>query len=169
MPLHRDTLSFMGVVIREARITALGALVRLLHESDEFHHQGAPTHIRTSDEPLRAEAYVRHLLNEDNGTIMVAEEDGGVVGLVHLAFYAQRREPTTAARSYADIGDIVVTDARRRSGVGRLLMDAAGAWARERGALDIELSVWEFNEGARALYESLGYHTARRTMSKQLE
>ena len=48
-------------------------------------------------------------------------------------------------------------------------MAAASDWAQAKGAAEIELAVWGFNRDAAALYESLGYQTTRRTMSKSLE
>ena len=48
-------------------------------------------------------------------------------------------------------------------------MAAVHEWARDRGALEIELGVWDFNSDATALYESLGYRSAHRTMSMRLD
>jgi len=53
--------------------------------------------------------------------------------------------------------DIFVEEAARGSGVGRELMDAAFARARERGCRRMELDVNEANAAALALYESLGF------------
>jgi ribosomal protein S18 acetylase RimI-like enzyme len=47
-------------------------------------------------------------------------------------------------------------------------MEAAQEWARQRGARRVQLTVWEFNEGAIAFYESLGYETYSRNMWKSL-
>ena len=53
--------------------------------------------------------------------------------------------------------DIFVEDAARGSGLGRALVEAAFARARERGCARIELDVNEANTAALALYESLGF------------
>jgi ribosomal protein S18 acetylase RimI-like enzyme len=53
--------------------------------------------------------------------------------------------------------DIFVEEAARGSGMGRELMDAAFARARERGCRRMELDVNEANAAALALYESLGF------------
>ena len=45
-------------------------------------------------------------------------------------------------------------------------MATAERWAAERGLHEIELSVWEFNQGAIAFYTELGYVTERRKMRR---
>lgn len=162
-------LRFMTLSVRTANERDLDAIVGLLHESDVFHQRQAPDFLLDSGAPLRAEEYVTHLLNEDNGTIIVAEEEGSIVGLVQMAFYERRREPTIKIRPFAIIGDVVVTEERRGTGVGKALMAAAEAWARERGAVEIELGVWEFNDPAIGLYEAIGYRIRRHTMMKPLD
>jgi ribosomal protein S18 acetylase RimI-like enzyme len=48
-------------------------------------------------------------------------------------------------------------------------MDRVYRWARAQGAVEVELTVYEFNEPAIAFYTSLGYETSSRRMSKRLE
>jgi GNAT superfamily N-acetyltransferase len=53
--------------------------------------------------------------------------------------------------------DLYVRDAARRGGLGRALVEAVVARARERGCRRIELDVNEDNQAARALYEACGF------------
>jgi [ribosomal protein S18]-alanine N-acetyltransferase len=57
----------------------------------------------------------------------------------------------------AQIMNIAVAPDVRRSGVGKLLMDAAINTAREKGAENLVLEVRESNLAAIALYESYGF------------
>jgi ribosomal protein S18 acetylase RimI-like enzyme len=50
----------------------------------------------------------------------------------------------------------VAPDARR-AGIGRDLIDAAAAWARDRGCARLVLSVTETNAAARSFYEACGF------------
>ena len=45
----------------------------------------------------------------------------------------------------------------RRNGLGRMMMDAAEQWLRERNAPKIQLMVRDSNEQAIGFYETLGY------------
>jgi len=62
-----------------------------------------------------------------------------------------------------------VAEGWRSQGIGHALMQQAETWAKERGITEVELSVWEFNQRALALYEKLGYRTKRRYMSKGID
>ena len=69
--------------------------------------------------------------------------------------YAGLRAPRGAQQ--ADIQTIAVVPGARRGGLGRALMGALIAEARDRGVREIFLEVRADNQGARALYESLGF------------
>lgn len=87
----------------------------------------------------------RDLLATSDGTILVADEGGAIVGLVamlgHLA---------------PELGMLVRAD-RRRQGVGEALLLASLAWARERGAREMVLHVFRHNDAALALYRKHGF------------
>ena len=51
---------------------------------------------------------------------------------------------------------LAVAPERRRAGLGRMMMDAAEAWLRARGAPKLQLMVREDNEDALDFYEALG-------------
>jgi ribosomal protein S18 acetylase RimI-like enzyme len=56
----------------------------------------------------------------------------------------------------------------RGRGVGRALLEAAEAAAREAGLQYVSLMVTEDNDAARALYDRAGFQTERRMMTKRL-
>lgn len=59
----------------------------------------------------------------------------------------------------ADIQTIAVSERARRRGLGRTLMNALVAEARDRGAREVFLEVRADNLGAAALYRDLGFET----------
>ncbi|MCM2313048.1 MAG: GNAT family N-acetyltransferase [Steroidobacteraceae bacterium] len=61
-----------------------------------------------------------------------------------------------AARTYV-LYDLFVDSAVRHAGIGRGLMLAAAAEARQRGAVSLVLSTAKSNRAAQRLYESLGW------------
>jgi GNAT superfamily N-acetyltransferase len=81
----------------------------------------------------------------------VAFRDGEAVGLANLGVRGED----------GWVGGIGVAAAARRSGVGEALMNALHEQARERDMKRVWLEVIVENSGAFALYEKLGYRTAR--------
>jgi GNAT superfamily N-acetyltransferase len=64
--------------------------------------------------------------------------------------------------------DFLVTSDRRRQGYGWAIMEAAEQVCRDRGVVEVGLSVFGFNSGARALYEQMGFEVTILQMRKRL-
>lgn len=96
------------------------------------------------------------LVARDDTALFIARVDGVIVASLTLAFY---RIPTGLK---AWIEDVVVDDAARGRGVGRLLNEAALAEARRRGAKDVSLTSRPVRAAANRLYLRLGFE-ARNT------
>jgi putative acetyltransferase len=122
--------------------------------------------------------YLRSIRRHPHAAVLVAEENGTIVGRLSIA-----RDLHPASEHVADVGLMVARDFRRR-GAGKALMEGAEEWARSAGIRKLELHVFPHNEPAIALYEGLGYereglrrrHYRRRTefldailMAKELE
>jgi len=68
---------------------------------------------------------------------------------------------TFEARPLLNVHDLVVAASHRRRGVGRALLEAVEAGAREAGACGVTLEVREDNPPARALYADFGFRDSR--------
>ena len=86
---------------------------------------------------------------ERGAAIVACEPD--VVGLLTM------RRLTRKRLAHAAYLGISIRKSWRGRGVGRALMTAAIAWARERDVRRIELHVMARNTGAIALYEKMGF------------
>ena len=95
--------------------------------------------------------YLRALRRYPHAAVFVAEDAGAIVGRLSLA-----RDQHPASYHVADLG-LMVAASHRRRGVGRALLDAAVAWARESGIRKLELHVFPHNEPAIQLYEGYGF------------
>jgi GNAT superfamily N-acetyltransferase len=103
---------------------------------------------------------VRRRLNQiqqdDQHTVYVAELSGYVVGWVHVHFCQ-----LLVADPQAEIGGLVVDEGHRRCGIGRLLMQQAEQWAREKGCWAVYLRSNVVRKDAHAFYEGIGYSNVK--------
>ena len=105
-------------------------------------------HREPSDEEVQAS--VRRIMEGGDAVYLLAGDNEGV---------CQVRFRWSVWKSAEDawLEDLYVRDDARGRGLGRELVEAAIALARERGARRIELDVNESNEAAIALYEACGF------------
>ena len=87
------------------------------------------------------------LMLTEQASALVALEDGRVLGYVGMMCVLDEGQ----------IINVAVHPDARRCGVGRSLMQAAEAYAKERGIVFLSLEVRESNFAARSLYSSLGW------------
>jgi GNAT superfamily N-acetyltransferase len=92
------------------------------------------------------------LSSSTRDVVFVALNGGAVVGWAH-AFLSVLLETDP----FVEIGGIVVAEAARRRGAGRLLMSAAEQWAVSHGCVEVRLRSNVLRDGAHRFYESLGY------------
>jgi len=97
--------------------------------------------------------------------LAVAEVDGRVAGLLHVFERPALEKPCEAI-----VQALVVEEAYRGKGVGRILMRHAETWARRRGLVSIALHTRIDRDDAHAFYVRIGYDSATTShqMRKQL-
>ena len=133
-----------SVTIRDATLSDEAALARV----DLATHTSA-----VSPAPPRVAGAVFFKADTDPADILVAEVDGTVCGWVSVA----QAIPLPSHSHVLEINGLGVDPSMQGSGVGRLLVAAAIAEARRRGASKLTLRVLGTNPGARRLYESCGF------------
>jgi len=158
----------MQFSIREATPEDYEGLCEVFAEVDAFHREALPQIFREPDRPARTEGFISSIISDEHAALFIAERDGQIVGLVRILIREAPDIPLMVPRRYAIIDNLAVAKPFRRSGVGRSLVGQAHQWALNQGITQVELNVWEFNKGAMAFYERLGYATARRRMWKSL-
>jgi GNAT superfamily N-acetyltransferase len=77
---------------------------------------------------------------------------GGVVGVISVH---STQHFTGEHDGY--IGELVVSEHAARQGIGRSLIAAADAWARDHGLAHLTLHAGAYNASARAFYATLGF------------
>ncbi len=115
--------------------------------------------------------YLDHLLKacgEQDGTLFVAEEGGRVIGFAAVQSRVPNEDHDECDYDFALISDLGVDPAHRGKGVGRALIAACEAFARERGARWLRIAVLGRNEIARGLYERCGFEDRQVILEKPL-
>jgi ribosomal protein S18 acetylase RimI-like enzyme len=158
----------MAPSIRPAISADYESVCVILAEADAIHHASEPDFFRLSTESCRPLALFEQWLAADDFAVYVAEAFGQAVGVLLLSERAVPDGPLMKPRRYANIDMLAVLEDWRSQGLGHALLQQAEGWARGRGLDSVELSVWEFNQRALALYKGTGYRTLRRYMGKQL-
>lgn len=99
-----------------------------------------------------AETALRAAMTDEDGVVLLADDGGGPVGFctAYLEFDSVR----FGRRCWVE--DMAVDPERRSEGIGKALLDAAKAWARERGATHLELDSGEARVDAHRFYEREG-------------
>ena len=140
------------VEIRDARPDDAAELAELIGQL------GYPT------EPTAVVRRVERLGATGVDRVLVAEDDGRIVGLVSVHVSRSLEYDGDAAKLSA----IVVDTDRRGTGIGRTLVEAAEAEARARGCEVLWLTTAEHRAGARAFYRTLGFEETGRRFARLL-
>lgn len=100
----------------------------------------------------RAAVALRQALESHDCAVLVAESDSELIGFI--TGYQDLHSVRFGYRAWVE--DFAVHPDRRSHGVGKALLDAAKAWARERGATHLELDSAEARKDAHRFYEREG-------------
>ena len=143
--------------VRPASMGDYDALCPLFDELDAFHRQARPEMFQPFAPPARARGQVGRWLADANSTLLVAENSAGLVGLALLLTRPASPFAGAVPRKVIEIDNLVVRADQRGQRIGRRLLSEAVAWARQRGATHIEVTVHDFNQDAERFYRAFGF------------
>ena len=158
-----------GPIIRSATAADLPSLGRLGALLVGVHHDfDAKRFIAPSrGTPAGYAGFLGSQLANADAAVLVAEKNARVIGYAYATVedydYMSLRGPAGVLQ------DIIVDPACRGRGVGRLLLDAALAFLRRRGAPRVVLSTAERNEAAQRLFSTLGFRRTMIEMTRELD
>lgn len=140
--------------IRPATVLEIPELQLILKQLNTLMAAYQPESCR---EGVQAAEYLQKVIEEDNSDIVIAEENGSILG---LAVVTEGQTPPYAVcvpHRYAYLTDLCVREGNRGQGVGTALLEGVREWAINRKLDYVELSVLEENKQAAALYHRVGY------------
>ncbi len=116
---------------------------------------------------MPSELYTLDRFREAMESLYVAREGGKVVGYAAINI----RDYDWAGmvkRRVLYIDEFGVSQAHRRQGIGRFMMEQLGALGRQLGCTGMQLGVYPQNEAAVAFYKSCGFEVQSVTLSSKL-
>lgn len=145
--------------IREATIDDLPALVAM---GEEF-HGSTPYVSELESNPHHYRAIGERLIADPNGTLLLREVDGQPVGMLGaMAFHHPLDGQWT-------VGELFWFSPQEHRGVtGVRLLKALEAWARDIGAVRLQMVQPAWADRVGALYEALGYQMLEVAWTKRL-
>jgi ribosomal protein S18 acetylase RimI-like enzyme len=148
-----------------ADLSSVGRLGALLVKT---HHDFDPKRFMaaTPQTPAGYASFLKTQLEEPNTTVLVAEEQGQVVGYSYATVegvdYMSLRGPAGV------LHDLVVALEHRGRGVGRLLLEETLAFLGAHGAPRVVLSTAEQNGAAQRLFARAGFRRTMVEMTREL-
>ena len=153
--------------IRFAAESDLEQVNRLRRQVNDLHVAGKPEVFKPGFPPELRD-FIHAVFADPDQWILVAEEDGEILGFAVLHHIVRPETPFMYVRDFLDIDEFCVDEGHRRQGVASAMIAFIRDWAREQGFTRVELNMWEFNREALAFYEAAGFTTYRRYMEMQL-
>jgi ribosomal-protein-alanine N-acetyltransferase len=161
------------VTVRLAKLEDMETLCNLYIEFHQFHVRGVPDRLVSlekmdSNQVDELRRNIEKIINGKDSEIMIAQNSNKVIGLGEIYLRKDNPHPAKVSCTYGHLQSLVVTEASRQYGVGKILVEVAEKWAKEKGAAEMRLDIWEFREGPLRFYEKLGYRTLRRNLVRKL-
>jgi ribosomal protein S18 acetylase RimI-like enzyme len=145
------------IATHRATLDDLDTLVPLFDGYRTFYSQAPDTDV--------SRAFLDARLRRNESVIFLAQlDDGTAAGFTQLY---PLFSSVSAARVWV-LNDLFVAANARRRGVANALLDAAAAFARENGAIRLELETTPDNASAQALYRAAGWQLFDETLRFRL-
>lgn len=101
---------------------------------------------------------IEALIDDGNSTVMVAEDDGVIVGSGYARIRESKAHLTHDVHAY--LGFMFVASTHRGQGINQLVIQALISWGKNQGVLDFYLEAYANNNSAIKAYEKLGFKTS---------
>ena len=142
-------------------------VIELYKELDEMHVQARPDYFvhRGKDKIYPKDAFV-HNLSYPGGLELGAFDNEQLVGIVSATLWDESGMLKDVKTVCLD--NIYVLPDHRRKGVATKLFAEVELWAKEKGAIRLDLFTWDFNKDAIAMYQTMGMTPQRHVFEKKL-
>ena len=154
------------MLIRRAGIDDVEQLRLLYQELEEDGVRYQPEHFVVGE---RSNEFFQSVFESADQDILVAEEDGKILGFSHVMILEQKKVACLKPETLVYIQDLDVLESRRSQGIGTLLMEASKRYGKEHGVDFIRTHVFPQNIDGMRLYEKNGFREMMKTIESSLD
>ena len=154
------------MLIRRAGIDDVEQLRLLYQELEEDGVRYQPEHFVVGE---RSNEFFQSVFESADQDILVAEEDGNILGFSHVMILEQKKVACLKPETLVYIQDLDVLESRRSQGIGTLLMEASKRYGKEHGVDFIRTQVFPQNIDGMRFYEKNGFREMMKTIESSLD
>ncbi len=143
------------IEIRDAVKGDLGSIGNLWERLAKYHEGLSDQFTLAWDSRRRWSRYLREKFAEISTKLIVAEENGRIVGF--MLCLLSPNVPVYKERKVGVISDVYVLEERRRKGVARMMFAYAVKWFKKNKVRSVRLAVAHANMEGRAAWRQLGF------------
>lgn len=144
-------------------LIALNAVVQCLHATLE------PAQFKPEADRDGVATLFSIAIENDSNAILVAENNGALVGYIWLEIQERPATPFSPQRERGYVHHLAVRKEARRMGVASALMRAVQCECLERGVKRMVLDAWATNENAQHFFRAEGFIPFNVVLGKSLE
>ena len=153
------------MTIRNLTDADYAAVLALYNELDRIHYETRPDYFGKRECSYPKGDYDECLADAD--TLMLGAFEGDqILGTVRATLW--NKSGMIEGIKTVCLDNIYILPEARRKGIAKALFAAVEDWSREKGAVRLDLHVWDFNKDALALYKAMGMDFQYHVMEKKL-
>jgi ribosomal protein S18 acetylase RimI-like enzyme len=154
--------------IRQAMPSDLDGVYAVFKLADKLHRDAHPEVFREPENPNDVKDYLLSAIRDAETVVFIAEVQDEIAGAVLAGVRHSPEISLLVQQTYLSVENLVVAEKYRGQGIGKALIAQVHHWAQALEIKYIQLTVWDFNQGAIAFYEKLGYQMLHHRMRKEL-
>lgn len=155
--------------LRIATPDDLDAICLLAEEIVESHSREAPHIFAPLPGLERDRAFWASNIGADGTVVLLACDGSTLQGFITARILPVNPLSFILPRRVCAIGTIIVAQPYQRQGICQQLLAAVQDWAKNEGACEVRLEVFDFNRGAIALYERAGFLPQSHIMTRAIK